>query len=435
MKFGGTSMGSPDRIKNVASIIEGKKDNTIVVVSAMSGTTNTLIDICCKLKDKHCNEAKQCVATLHEHYRQVACQLLETDECRQRAIERIDTLFKQMSELTKEEIFSDYEERHIVATGEQLSTKLLTEYLIERRRDVAEWNALHFMRTNNVGEVDTDYLHKTLTDMLSEIGVPKIIITQGFICRNAYGEVDNLQRGGSDYTATLISSAIQAESCEIWTDVSGVHTSDPRWVNNTHTIPHLHFDEAIALAYHGAKVLHPVCVAPNKQSNVPIRLLNTLAVDDEGTLIDGNHDDVVLKGMTTKDDIAVMQLTWNIAKGSTARKEMCNQITHYLSEIYLVHSTHTSLFICMEKGKHAELLLESMKQHGTINNRDDLSLLTLVGDGINAQITNTVIDIINAIRPHDIHTLSIGTSDNTITALIDKNYTKQILQQLNDALF
>ncbi len=434
MKFGGTSMGSPERINDVATIVSGKSENAIVVVSAMAGTTNKLIDIARLLQQQQHDEAQQCIASLRQTYCDVNSALLHSADARTRMQERIEKLFHLLTDLCSEEFVGDYEARQIVAIGEQLSTKLLTERLAEMGHSVSEWNALDFMRTDNMGAPDTDYLHQVLSERIERDDLPQVVVTQGFICMNAYGEVDNLQRGGSDYTATLVSAAVNASACEIWTDVSGVHTADPRHVTGTHTIDHLHYDEAIALAYYGAKVLHPVCVAPCKQHHVPIRLLNTMAPNDEGTRIDDRHDNRQMKAATTKDDIRLLTLRWHNNRCETARREAWQQITQHVGQCLLLHATHTQLMLCLAQGGQADSLVAELEKAGQVHLDDTRSLLTIVGDDMGKHTTAVTSAVLKALEGYTIDCICAGTTDNTLCLLTDRQQTHHILQQLNDTL-
>ena len=435
MKFGGTSMGSPSRIREVASIIAGKNGCVIAVVSAMSGTTNMLLSIGDMLRTGHRAEAEEAISQLKAKYVNVVDELLEKVDCHTRAMQRVNTIFDSLASFLDEDVITDYEERQIVAMGEQLSTKLLTECMSESGHAVAEWSALDFMRTNHLGVVDMTYLHDRLSERLQKSDSPDIIVTQGFICTNAYGETDNLKRGGSDYTATLISAAIDADCCEIWTDVSGVHTCDPRFVNNTHTIPHLHFDEAIMLAYHGAKILHPTCVAPCKAHGVPIRLLNTMRPEDEGTLIDNAHEFCGLKGMAVKDGIAVAILKWNTFTAGDYRREVWQHVTHFNGECYMLNVTHTHLMICMEADRHAQTLAAALKKYGDVVIRTDLTLLTLVGESEDCHQTTAMSKVISALHPYETCASWTGVADNAMWLLVETCNKNTVLQQLNEALF
>lgn len=275
MKFGGTSVGSPERMKHVASLVTKSGEPTFVVLSAMSGTTNTLIEISNYLYKKNPEGANEIINGLERKYIQHAEELYSTDEYKQKTKEFLHGEFDYLRSFTKD-LFTSFEEKSIVAQGEIISTNMVTNYLLEQGIDAVLLCALDFMRTDKNVEPDPQYIKEKLTDTLNDNEGHQIYVTQGFICRNAYGEIDNLQRGGSDYTASLIGAAIDAEEIQIWTDIDGMHNNDPRVVDHTEAIPQLNFEEAAELAYFGAKILHPTCVQPAKFAGIPVRLKNTM---------------------------------------------------------------------------------------------------------------------------------------------------------------
>ena len=283
LKFGGTSVGSATRIQNVAELIT-KRGKNIVVLSAMAGTTNTLVEISDYLYKKNVDGAKEVINQLETKYQGVINELFSTEEAKDEARREVKSIFNYIRSLSKD-IFTLFEEKEILAQGELISTRLMNIYLHEKGVNSALLPALDFMRTDKNGEPDTHYIRQRLTALLDKHFDADLYITQGFICRNAYGEVDNLQRGGSDYTASLIGAAIGADEIEIWTDIDGMHNNDPRYVEGTSPVAELHFEEAAELAYFGAKILHPTCVLPAKLNNIPVRLLNTMQPEAKGTVI------------------------------------------------------------------------------------------------------------------------------------------------------
>lgn len=285
MKFGGTSVGSPERMKNVASLVTESGEPTFVVLSAMSGTTNSLVEISDYLYKKNPEGANEVINNLERKYMQHAEELYSTDEMKQTTKEFLAGEFDYLRSFTKD-LFTSFEEKSIVAQGEIMSTNMVVNYLKEQGVKAVLLNALDFMRTDKNAEPDPQYIKEKLQAILAATPESQIYITQGFICRNAYGEIDNLLRGGSDYTASLIGAAIPAEEIQIWTDIDGMHNNDPRVVEKTEAIRQLNFEEAAELAYFGAKILHPTCVQPAKYAGIPVRLKNTMAPAAEGTIID-----------------------------------------------------------------------------------------------------------------------------------------------------
>ena len=288
LKFGGTSVGSAQRIKEVAKLItDGERK--IVVLSAMSGTTNTLVEISDYLYKKNPEGANEIINKLESKYRQHIDELFATPEYKQKGLELIKSHFDYIRSYTKD-LFTLFEEKVVLAQGELISTAMMNYYLQECGVKSVLLPALEYMRTDKNAEPDPVYIKDKLQVQLELHPDAEIYITQGYICRNAYGEIDNLQRGGSDYTASLIGAAINASEVQIWTDIDGMHNNDPRIVDKTAPVRHLHFEEAAELAYFGAKILHPTCIQPAKYANIPVRLLNTMDPTAPGTLISNDTE-------------------------------------------------------------------------------------------------------------------------------------------------
>ena len=301
MKFGGTSVGSPERMKGVASLITKSGEPTFIVLSAMSGTTNTLIEISDYLYRKNPEGANELINNLEQKYLGHVEELYSTEEYKQKTRQFLSEEFNYLRTFTKD-LFTSFEEKSIVAQGEVLSTNMVVNYLQEQGIKATLLSALDFMRTDKNAEPDGQYIKEHLTAIMDENQGYQIYITQGFICRNAYGEVDNLQRGGSDYTASLVGAAINAEEIQIWTDIDGMHNNDPRVVEKTEAVRQLNFEEASELAYFGAKILHPTCVQPAKYAGIPVRLKNTMDPDAEGTIIDNTLVRRKIKAVAAKDN-------------------------------------------------------------------------------------------------------------------------------------
>ena len=287
LKFGGTSVGSAERIRHVASLVSERGKN-IIVLSAMSGTTNSLVEISEYLYKKNINGAKETINILESKYLKTIASLYDKHESREKALKEIKACFNYIRSFTSRENFTEIEEKIILAQGEIMSVAMMTILLNERGLYAESLPALDFMKTGQQGEPDTQHIQLHLQALLDKYMDADIYVTQGFICRNATGEIDNLQRGGSDYTASLIGAAIEADEIEIWTDIDGMHNNDPRYVEKTDPVSELHYEEAAELAYFGAKILHPTCVLPAKVNNIPVRLLNTMEPEAHGTLIYNN---------------------------------------------------------------------------------------------------------------------------------------------------
>ncbi len=307
LKFGGTSVGTPQRMKDVVKLINDGEQK-IVVLSAMSGTTNTLIEIADYLYKKNPEGANETINSLEKKYRRHIDELYSTEEWKEKTLDFIKQEFDYLRSFTKG-IFTMFEEKIIVGQGEILSTNMVTNYLQELGVNATLIPALEFMRTDKNGEPDLQYIGEKIKIQLEENPGKEIYITQGFICRNAYGEVDNLQRGGSDYTASLIGAAVNATEIQIWTDIDGMHNNDPRFVENTSPVSQLHFEEAAELAYFGAKILHPTCIQPAKFARIPVKLLNTMDPTAPGTVISNETEYRKIKAVAAKDNITAINIT------------------------------------------------------------------------------------------------------------------------------
>ena len=307
MKFGGTSVGSPERIREVCSIITASGEPTFVVLSAMSGTTNSLVEIADYLYKKNPEGANEVINHLEKKYDKVVDELYSTDKTKRDIKEFLGKEFVFLRSFTKE-LFTSFEEKTIVAQGEIMSTTMVEAYLQEQGIKAILLPALDFMRTDKNSEPNLHEITGLLSKIMEENTGYQIYLTQGFICRNAYGEIDNLQRGGSDYTASLIGAAINSEEVQIWTDIDGLHNNDPRVVEKTEAVRQLHFEEAAELAYFGAKILHPTCIQPAKYANIPVRLKYTMDPDAEGTIINGIKTQGKIKAIAAKDNITAIKI-------------------------------------------------------------------------------------------------------------------------------
>ena len=306
MKFGGTSVGNPDRMRALIPLITGN-ERKVVVLSAMAGTTNNLVEITDLLYDENVNEASAKIEALREKYHQVVQKLYSTAAFKKSGRELIDSHFDYINNFTLR-VFTKQQEKAILAQGELISTSLFQHLLQERKIKSVLLPALSFMRIDKDGEPDYFYITENINRELEKYDSESIIITQGFICRNAYGEIDNLKRGGSDYSASIIGAALKVKEIQIWTDISGFHNNDPRFVENTRVIRELSFDEAAELAYFGAKILHPASVNPAREKNIPVRLKNTMEPEDEGTLITSSSVLLDYKAVAAKDSISVLRI-------------------------------------------------------------------------------------------------------------------------------
>lgn len=434
MKFGGTSVGSPDRMKNVASLITESGDPTFVVLSAMSGTTNSLIEISNYLYKKDPDGANEVINKLEKKYMQHVEELYSTDEYKEKTREFLREEFKYMRSFTKD-IFTSFEEKSIVAQGEIMSTNMVLNYLQEQGIKATLLSAFDFMRTDKNAEPDAQYIKEKLTAIMTENEGYQIYITQGFICLNAYGEIDNLQRGGSDFTASLIGVALGAEEIQIWTDIDGMHNNDPRIVDETEAIRQLNFEEAAELAYFGAKILHPTCVQPAKYAGIPVRLKNTMDPAADGTIIDNGLIKGKIKAVAAKDNITAIKIKSSRMLLATGFLRKVFEIFEtYQTPIDMVATSEVGVSMSIDNVKHLNDIVDELKKYGTVTVDSDMCIVCVVGDldWSNLGFETLVLD---AMKDIPVRMISYGGSNYNISFLIKESDKKRALQNLSDRLF
>ena len=433
MKFGGTSVGTPQRMKEVVKLITDK-EHKIVVLSAMSGTTNSLVEISDYLYKKNPEGANENINILEAKYRQHVEELYTTEEYKQKTLEFIKKEFDYLRSFTKG-IFTMFEEKIIVGQGEILSTNMVTNYLLEQGYNAALIPALEYMRTDKNGEPDLEYIREKIKVQLDAVPGKDIYITQGFICRNAYGEVDNLQRGGSDYTASLIGAAINASEIQIWTDIDGMHNNDPRFVENTSPVSHLHFEEAAELAYFGAKILHPTCIQPAKFAGIPVKLLNTMDPTAPGTVISNKTEKNKIKAVAAKDNIIAINITSSrmlLAYGFL--RKVFEIFETYKTSIDMICTSEVGVSVSIDDKTHLTQILNELKKFGTVKVDENMCIVCVVGDldwhnvGFETIATEALKDI-------PVRMISYGGSNNNISFLISSDDKKRALQSLSNHLF
>ncbi len=433
LKFGGTSVGSAQRMKEVAKLItDGEKK--IVVLSAMSGTTNTLVEISDYLYKKNPEGANEIINKLESAYKRHVKELYSTDEYRQKGMEIIKSHFDYIRSFTKD-LFTLFEEKVILAQGELISTAMVTNYLLECGIHAVLLPALDFMRTDKNAEPDPIYIKEKLQAQLDMHPDADIYITQGFICRNAYGEIDNLQRGGSDYTASLIGAAIQASEIQIWTDIDGLHNNDPRVVEKTSPVRQLHFEEAAELAYFGAKILHPTCVQPAKYANIPVRLLNTMDPSAPGTLISNDTEKGKIKAVAAKDNITAIKIKSSrmlLAYGFL--RKVFEIFESYQTSIDMICTSEVGVSMSIDNTKHLAEILNDLKKYGTVTVDSDMCIICVVGD-LEWENIGFEAKALDAMRDIPVRMISFGGSNYNISFLIRECDKKKALQSLSNALF
>lgn len=432
LKFGGTSVGSAQRIKDVAKLITGERN--IVVLSAMSGTTNSLVEISDYLYKKNPDGANEVINKLSMKYLGHIDDLYSTDEYKQKAKELIKSHFDYIRTFTKD-LFTLFEEKVILAQGELISTAMMNLYLNECGTKSVLLPALDYMRTDKNAEPDPAYIREKLTKMLDDNKDAGIFITQGYICRNAYGEIDNLQRGGSDYSASLIGAAIDASEIQIWTDIDGMHNNDPRVVDKTSPVRNLHFEEAAELAYFGAKILHPTCILPAKLNNIPVRLLNTLQPDAPGTLISNATEKGKIKAVAAKDSITSIKIkSGRMLLATGFLRKVFETFENYQTPIDMVTTSEVGVSVTIDSRKHLEEIVDDLKKYGTVTVDEDMVIVCVVGDlewdnvGFEARIVSSLKDI-------PVRMISYGGSNYNVSLLIKAADKKRALQALSDHLF
>lgn len=433
MKFGGTSVGSAERIKNVAELIS-KRGKNIIVLSAMAGTTNTLVEISDYLYKKNVDGAKETINNLEMKYKQTINDLYSTETAKEEAYCEIKACFNYIRSLSKD-IFTLFEEKEILAQGEIMSTVMMNLYLRENGIKSELLPALDYMKTDKNREPDTNYIRQRLNNLLDKHEDAEIFITQGYICRNAYGEIDNLQRGGSDFSASLVGAAINAEEIEIWTDIDGMHNNDPRYVENTKPVEKLNFEEAAELAYFGAKILHPTCIQPAKLNNIPVRLLNTLDPNAKGTLIGNDSISNPIKAVAAKDNITAIKI-------KSGRMLLAYGFLRKVFEIFEAHKTAIDMIVTSEVGvsvtidseKNLDNILEDLRKFGTVTVDHDMVIICVVG---NLEWMNKGFEAkaIEALKDIPVRMISYGGSNYNISFLIRKEDKTKALQLLSQKLF
>lgn len=434
MKFGGTSVGSPERMKGVASLVTESGEPTFIVLSAMSGTTNSLVEISDYLYKKNPEGANEVINNLEKKYMQHVEELYSTEEMKNTTREFLQGEFNYLRSFTKD-LFTSFEEKSIVAQGEMMSTNMVINYLKEQGVKAVLLSALDFMRTDKNAEPDPQYIKEKLAAIMEQNQGYQIYITQGFICRNAYGEVDNLQRGGSDYTASLIGAALPAEEIQIWTDIDGMHNNDPRVVEHTEAVRQLNFEEAAELAYFGAKILHPTCVQPAKYAGIPVRLKNTMDPKADGTIIDNVIVRGKIKAVAAKDNITAIKIKSSRMLLATGfLRKVFEIFESYQTPIDMIATSEVGVSMSIDNDSHLNDIVNELKKYGTVTVDSDMCIICVVGD---LDWSNVGFETIatDAMKNIPVRMISYGGSNYNISFLIREKDKKQALQNLSNVLF
>ena len=434
MKFGGTSVGSPERMKHVASLITNSGKPVFVVLSAMSGTTNSLIEISDYLYKKNPEGANDVINRLEKAYMKHVEELYSTEKWKTETKIFLQNEFNYLRSFTKD-LFTSFEEKSIVAQGEIMSTNMVTNYLKECGYNAVLLSALDFMRTDKNSEPDSSYIKDKLQNLLEQNPGQQVYITQGFICRNAYGEIDNLLRGGSDYTASLAGAAINADEIQIWTDIDGMHNNDPRVVDKTEAVRQLHFEEAAELAYFGAKILHPTCVQPAKYAGIPVRLLNTMDPAAPGTIINNETVTGKIKAIAAKDNIVAIKIKSSRMLLATGfLRKVFEIFESYQTAIDMITTSEVGVSMSIDNDAHLNDIVAELKKYGTVTVDRDMCIICVVGD---LDWSNVGFETLatDAMKNIPVRMISYGGSNYNISFLVKESDKKRALQSLSDTLF
>lgn len=434
MKFGGTSVGSPERMKHVASLITNSGKPVFVVLSAMSGTTNSLIEISDYLYKKNPEGANDVINRLEKAYMKHVEELYSTEKWKNETKIFLQNEFNYLRSFTKD-LFTSFEEKGIVAQGEIMSTNMVTNYLKECGYNAVLLSALDFMRTDKNSEPDSSYIKDKLQNLLEQNPGQQVYITQGFICRNAYGEIDNLLRGGSDYTASLAGAAINADEIQIWTDIDGMHNNDPRVVDKTEAVRQLHFEEAAELAYFGAKILHPTCVQPAKYAGIPVRLLNTMDPAAPGTIINNETVTGKIKAIAAKDNIVAIKIKSSRMLLATGfLRKVFEIFESYQTAIDMITTSEVGVSMSIDNDAHLNDIVAELKKYGTVTVDRDMCIICVVGD---LDWSNVGFETLatDAMKNIPVRMISYGGSNYNISFLVKESDKKRALQSLSDTLF
>jgi len=431
-KFGGTSVGKPERMHAIAKLIAKDSNPKIVVLSALSGTTNSLVAIGEQLLSNNKEAASVLIKDLEKHHKDFIKELYSDDENDKKASEIVDKYFTEIKALAHIPDFNEGNNKTLLAYGEILSTNIFTIYLNEINVKASLLNSLDFMRIDEDGEPDIDYITSELTPLIKAGG---IYITQGFICRNKAGQTDNLRRGGSDYTASLIGAGINAEEVQIWTDIDGMHNNDPRIVKNTKPISHLTFDEAAELAYFGAKILHPSSILPAQKRGIPVKLKNTMEPSAEGTTISGTGSEGDIKAIAAKDGITAIKIkSTRMLLAYGFLRKVFEVFEKYKTSIDMITTSEVAVSLTIDNDQNLQQVIKELENFGTVALDKNQTIICIVGSMVSEK-KGLVKKIFNALSDVPVRMVSYGGSRNNISLLINSEHKEQALVNLNKGLF
>jgi aspartate kinase len=421
-------------MKEVTELVTKSGEPVFVVLSAMAGTTNSLVEIADYLYKKNPEGANEVINQLERQYMKHVDELYTKDATKEQTREFLISEMNYLRSFTKE-LFTSFEEKSIVAQGEMMSTNMVVNYMQEKGIKAVLLNALDFMRTDKNSEPDPVYIKEKLSAIMEKNEGNQVYITQGFICRNAYGEIDNLQRGGSDYTASLIGAALNADEIQIWTDIDGMHNNDPRVVDKTEPVRQLHFEEAAELAYFGAKILHPTCVQPAKYAGIPVRLLNTMQPDAEGTTISNKTEYGKIKAVAAKDNIIAIKIKSSRMLLATGfLRKVFEIFESYQTPIDMVCTSEVGVSMSIDNSAHLGEIVDELKKYGTVTVDTGMCVVCVVGD-LDWSNIGFETQVMEAMKNIPVRMISYGGSDYNISFLIKEEDKKRALQALSNELF
>ena len=433
LKFGGTSVGAPERMKQVADLIKKVSGQKIVVLSAVSGTTNSLVSIGDLCKKKQKEEALKASNELLAKYHAFIPELLQDDTARHESVTFVNKIFDGINDLISKR-YTEQVGKVMVVQGEIISTRLFTTYLKEKGEDATMIMAQDFMSLDKNGEPDLKLTQKKLDQTLERVS-EEIIITQGFIALNHAGGIDNLARGGSDYSATIIGSVIGAEEVQIWTDIDGMHNNDPRIIKTTRPISKLSFEEASELAYFGAKVLHPHCIVPAHQYGVPVRIKNTMDAEAYGTLISTESEKLAVKAIAAKDGITAIKIkSSRMVMAYGFLKRIFEVFEKYQTPIDMITTSEIAVSLTIDNAKHLRKITKEISEYGNVEIDEDMTIICVVGDLI-AEKKGVASELFKSLADVPLRMISYGGSKNNISLLVHKDYKNETLIKLHEALF
>lgn len=434
LKFGGTSVGKPENMKMVAKLVQAEQGKKIVVLSALSGTTNALVSIGDCLLAGKTEQAENEIAQLEAHYRNFINQLYNTEAYKLIGNEIVTRYFVFLRLLAAGE-FDSKSYRELLAQGELISTELFYQHLQEIQVAARLLPALHFMSIDENQEPELEKIAQRLQPLLKALGHIDIIITQGYICRNHKNEVDNLKRGGSDYTASLIGAALKAEEVQIWTDIDGMHNNDPRIVKKTFPIASLTFNEAAELAYFGAKILHPQTIVPAQKYNIPVRLKNTMQPEAEGTLIHNATGTEAIKAIAAKDNITAIKIkSTRMLMAYGFLRRVFEVFENYKTPIDMISTSEVAVSLTIDDHTYLKEIKEELEKFGTIEVDTGQSIICIVGNML-AENRGILSTVFNTVKHIPVRMVSYGGSMNNISLVVDTSYKNEMLNALNEGLF